>query len=144
MPICSCEEAGCGLLGGRNVDLRTQKQHMRVDQLAQFHRTRALSQPAFSEQHEEIMQWFASLALSDESMAGPQSLGRDQLWNELEPGAGHLRDLWQDPSPSIRSIGGPTQRLLQRLSDIDAKTNTLDDDANSLIAEINLLGVDGD
>jgi len=64
MPICSCEEAGCGLLGGRNVDLRTQKQHMRVDQLAQFHRTRALSQPAFSEQHEEIMQWFASLAVT--------------------------------------------------------------------------------
>lgn len=150
MPICFCDEAGCGHLGGCNVDPRTQIEHTRVDQLAQFHRRRALSQLAFSEQQEAMMQYVASLALSDDSTGPAQSLAeRDRLWSTslAEPEAGHsniVQDLWQDPSPSIRSISSHTQRLLQQLSVMDAKINVLDGDVNCLIAEIDLLGIDRD
>ena len=148
MPICTCEEAGCGILGGRNVDRRTQKEHIRVDQLAHFQRAQSFSQLAISEEQEAITRHIASLALSDESMV-PESRG-GRLWNGSEPWAGHhsnsSQNMWQNPSQSdcTRSVHSRTRRLLHQLADMDAKINTLDDGANSLIAEINLLGVDRD
>ena len=136
MPICYCALAGCGALGGRSVDARTLKNHTRASEALHYQRARKTSQQEANEQlqEERIAQYFASLALSDDSEN--QRMSGDRMWlGEVSSQIGQAHST-ETSSVQKSQTTGTIQLVLQRLSEIDAAVDVLRKDVTKLLASI--------
>ena len=135
MPVCHCASAGCGSLYGRSVDARTLKNHSRADE----QKALEASTQAANEQEESITRYFASLALSDDSdLYESQRMSENHMWYGEVPPQSSANG---STVASGRSAGTtrPTncERVLDRLSKIDADVDALSKDVSDLLGSKN-------
>ena len=135
MPICHCAAAGCGARGGRSVDPRTLKNHTSTDQTIRYQRAYEAYQQALNDQEERIATYFTSLALSDDSKSfESQSLSGNHMWHgEVAPSRNNL-DSCSEQSTTRQLTN--SERVLQRLNEIDAAVDVVIKDMTQLLAVI--------
>ena len=135
MPVCHCAVAGCGAQGGRSVDLRTLKNHTSTDQTNRYQRAYEAYKRAVNDEEERIATYFASLALSDDSKSFESpSLSGNRMWHrEVVPSRNNLNS-FSERSTAHQLTN--SERVLQRLNEIDAAVDVVRKDMTQLLAVI--------
>jgi hypothetical protein len=132
MPVCHCATAGCGARGGRSVDPRTLKNHTSTDQTIQYQRDYEAYQQALNDQEERIATYFTSLALSDDSKSFESlSLSGNHMWHGEVASSRNNLDSCSEQSTTHQLTN--SERVLQRLNEIDAAVDVVRKDMTQLL-----------
>jgi hypothetical protein len=121
---CHCTSQGCGEIGGRKVDYRTQKSHAQKDKAHLVEKATKEAERAIEDQLESIRLHLASTTLADDVSPSPStSVPGGRMWvsapRESLPDIGDISTTY---SPSRREL---ISNLLSRLSEIESSVNTL-------------------
>jgi chromosome segregation ATPase len=127
---CHCTSQGCGEMGGKEVDYRTQKLHAQKDKAHLVEKAAKDAERAVEDQLESIRLHLASTTLLDDVSPSPStSVPGGRMWvSAPQDSLPDKDDTSTTYSPSRREL---ISNLLSQLSEIESFVNTLSDALDS-------------
>jgi hypothetical protein len=125
---CHCTSQGCGDIGGRQLDPRTQKSHAHKDKARLVEVARDAAERAIEDQLETIRLHLASSTLADDVSSSPSIPGGRMWTNAPRESLPDTIDISATYSPSRRDL---IRNLLSRLSEIESSVEALSQTVNS-------------
>jgi hypothetical protein len=127
---CHCTSQGCGEMGGRQLDPRTQKSHAYKDKAQLVKVANDAAEHAIEDQLETIRLHLASSTLADDVSSSPSTaVPGGRLWTYApRESLPHTVNISATYSPSRRDL---IHNLLSRLGEIESSVNALCQTVNS-------------